>query len=72
MHARSNPGLGQNDEALPKPMFSLHEKQIDIIVHKTNNSIKIDCNGKKNLKFRSSLHFAVASNSDIIVFLNYT
>lgn len=49
MHARSNPGLGQND-ALSKPMFSLPEKQTDITGHKTNTSINIDYNGKKNLK----------------------
>lgn len=54
MHARSNPGLGQDDEALSKPMFSLPEKQTDITVHKTNNSINIDYNGKKNLKKRGS------------------
>lgn len=51
MHARSNPGLGQDDEALSKPMFSLREKQTDVTVHRTNNSISIDCNGKKNLKY---------------------
>lgn len=44
MHARSKPGLGQDDEALSKPIFSSHEKQTDIMVHKINNSINIDCN----------------------------
>lgn len=58
MHARSNPGLGQDAEALSKPMFSLYEKQTDITVHKINNSKTVMGKRIRNREFHSSFHFA--------------